>query len=278
MAAKYTAGIGANNISLNGVELSAAAGAGEEFAITIPNHGTPVISWQTAFSGGNPASITVLLEASLDGTNWFTVDTSTSVTGELRTVTGSYRFVRLNNSAVTVGTGINLLGSFTQSNIVTQPSSIDEILFANDMMNIPTTGTIEQVLKSVTIPANAFNTNFMGVEVWATFLAAANVNAKSCRIRMSGLAGTSVLSFVGDTSSGNNLQLYGYFPATISGTLLGTGLISRVFGGGTTVTATGAAGLNFAAPIDIVATGQTAVAAGDLSLTSMKVLLLRKKL
>lgn len=115
MSAKYSANIGLQSISLDAVSLAAPAGIGSEFALIIPNHGTPSIAWQIVFSAP-VGSITVLLEASLDGTNWFAIDTSTSITGEIRVVSGSYRFLRINNSAVTVGAGITITASFVYSN------------------------------------------------------------------------------------------------------------------------------------------------------------------
>ena len=115
MAVKYAANVGEDSISIDGEDLTGAFGAGSEFALVIPNHGTPSIAWQTVFSAP-VGSITVLLEASLNGSDWFTIDTSTSISGEIRTISGSYRFLRINNSAVTVGAGITLTASFVYSN------------------------------------------------------------------------------------------------------------------------------------------------------------------
>jgi len=107
MAVKYSANIGIPAYSIEEVSLAAAIGAGAEFAIPLPNFGSPNISWQTIFSGP-PASITVLLEASLDGSTWATIDTSTSTAGEIRNIVGTYNFLRINNSAVTGGAGLFL--------------------------------------------------------------------------------------------------------------------------------------------------------------------------
>ena len=115
MAVKYAANAAQLSTSIDGEDLTAAFGAGNEFALLIPNHGTPNIAWATVFSAP-VGSITVLLEASLDGTNWFTIDTSTSITGEIRTIFGPYQFLRINNSAVTVGAGITLTAYFIYSN------------------------------------------------------------------------------------------------------------------------------------------------------------------
>lgn len=154
MAVKYAANVGLESISINGEDLTAAFGAGSEFALTIPNHGTPSVAWQTIFSAA-PDSITVLLQASLDGINWFTIDTSTSVTGEIRSVSGSYKFLRINNSAVANGAGKTLTGSFVYSNSITTQTGEQEIsgvittaemnnLFSAPIVVIPDSAALNQ--------------------------------------------------------------------------------------------------------------------------------------
>jgi len=125
--AKYAANVGEDSISIDNVDLASAFGAGSEFALVIPNHGTPNITWQTVITG-TITSITVNLEASLDGINWFVIDTSSSITGEIRSVSGSYRFIRINNSAVADGAGDELTASFVYSNSIVTPASTEEIL------------------------------------------------------------------------------------------------------------------------------------------------------
>jgi len=147
MAVKYAAGIGQESVSIDGEDLTAAFGAGSEFALYIPNQGVPYITWQTSFSAA-PGSVTILLQASLDGSNWFTIDTSTNVNGEIRTVTGSFRFIRINNSAVTVGAGIDLTASFVQSNGV----SIETLDSAGIPIFVEVPITNAQVLASFTTP------------------------------------------------------------------------------------------------------------------------------
>lgn len=101
--------------SLSAVSLASAFGAGSEFSLVLPTQGTPYITWQTVFSAA-PDSVTVNLEASLDGTNWFVVDSSTAVAGEIRSLTGSYRFLRANNSAVANGAGKTLTVTLVYTN------------------------------------------------------------------------------------------------------------------------------------------------------------------
>jgi hypothetical protein len=57
-------------------------------------------TWQTIFSGGTPTSVTVVLQGSIDGTTFSTIDTSTSTAGETRTKAGAaYNFFRCNVTA-----------------------------------------------------------------------------------------------------------------------------------------------------------------------------------
>jgi len=85
------------------VDLNSAPGASTAYEIPLWKS-VPSISWQTVLSAA-PDAITIALEVSLDGTNWFALDTSTAINGEVRTVTGSYKYIRANISSVTTGTG-----------------------------------------------------------------------------------------------------------------------------------------------------------------------------
>ena len=60
-------------------------------------------TWQTVVTG-SPASVSVKLEGSLDGDNWYALDTSSNVSGELRAVVNSpVAFVRGNLATLTGG-------------------------------------------------------------------------------------------------------------------------------------------------------------------------------
>lgn len=103
--ARYSLDRGAVNISINGVNTN---GAGDEFAIVSTNRQAPeaILSWQVIVSGGTYTSININLEGSLDGTNWFTLDSSTAIAGELRHVANKkVRFVRANKTASVTNTG-----------------------------------------------------------------------------------------------------------------------------------------------------------------------------
>lgn len=74
----------------------------------LPQSSSLTITWTITYSGA-PASITVLLEGSLDNSNWFTIDTSTNTSGEGRTVSPlAWRFIRARISASSGGTGITV--------------------------------------------------------------------------------------------------------------------------------------------------------------------------
>lgn len=60
-------------------------------AVSVPSSvsGSPVIvTWENVITG-TPASLTAYLQASLDGVNFFTIDTSTNTGGEIRFVANS---------------------------------------------------------------------------------------------------------------------------------------------------------------------------------------------
>ncbi len=64
-------------------------------------------TWVTSYGTG-PASITILLETSLDNSVWSTLDTSTAVAGETRNVNTSAVFIRARISAISMGDNITV--------------------------------------------------------------------------------------------------------------------------------------------------------------------------
>lgn len=96
------------NRGVNAVSLAAvtATGAGGQFAIEAP-YTAPLamqFTWQSIVTGA-PATISITLEGSLDGSTWFVLDTSTQVAGETRFVTAKNAvLVRANLGTLTGGT------------------------------------------------------------------------------------------------------------------------------------------------------------------------------
>lgn len=102
MANRYSYERGSRAVSLAAVT---GVGAGDEFGLlpffggTIPS----TYSWDVIITGG-PASISVTLEGSLDGVNWFVLDTSTSTSNALRHVVDKpVRYLRANLGTLTGG-------------------------------------------------------------------------------------------------------------------------------------------------------------------------------
>lgn len=99
---------GKTEFSFNAISINAGpAGVGQDFALLQGSRTFETIGWQVSYSAA-PATTTVLLEASLDGSTWFTVDTSTNVNGEIRQLNGPYKFLRANNTVSTGGAGKTL--------------------------------------------------------------------------------------------------------------------------------------------------------------------------
>jgi len=65
----------------------------------LPDRST-TLTWQTFF-GTNPASCTFKLWGSLDGVTFVIIDTSTVITGDLKTVVTNVKFVYVELDAVT---------------------------------------------------------------------------------------------------------------------------------------------------------------------------------
>lgn len=66
------------------------------------------IIWGVTFSSA-PSAVDVILEASLDGTTWYTLDEMTNTAGEYRTLSSFLgKFVRARVDSVTGGSGITV--------------------------------------------------------------------------------------------------------------------------------------------------------------------------
>jgi hypothetical protein len=75
---------------------------------TLPVNTEAVITWVVAY-GSSPASITLLLQGSLDNSVWNTLDTVTSTTATSSTITsGGYRFFRFRVNASSGGTTVSI--------------------------------------------------------------------------------------------------------------------------------------------------------------------------
>lgn len=86
------------------VTLASAVGnaGGAQTAFSFPVNVTN-IGWTTAYTG-SPTGASVTLEGSLDGTNFYTIDTSTSTSGEYRAVSDKpVRAIRANVGTLSGG-------------------------------------------------------------------------------------------------------------------------------------------------------------------------------
>lgn len=146
-------------------------------------------------------------------------------------------------------------------------------------VGIATTGTVEEVLATCALPAGTLSANGATLRVSVFLHTAANANSKSFAVRVGGLAGAITYSSGG--SAANNLNII--FPGA------GAHVIQRT--GATTATAQGyanahtdkattamsvafaayldrAVSITWANALDLVITGTTPTAAGDLTLDS----------
>lgn len=66
-----------------------------------------LVTWQSSFAGA-PASVTLQILTSNDGTNYSVTDSSTAVGGEIRTFQTSARFIRARINAISGGSGVTV--------------------------------------------------------------------------------------------------------------------------------------------------------------------------
>lgn len=70
-------------------------------AVPHPKAGNRRITWNARYSA-TPTTVTIVLQGSMDDTNWFTLDTTTSTAGEVRSIETTVPFIR---ASLTVKTG-----------------------------------------------------------------------------------------------------------------------------------------------------------------------------
>jgi hypothetical protein len=88
-----------------------------------------LLTWQTVF-GTNPDAINIVIEASLDNDNWDIIDTSTDVSGEIRSIATGAPFIRARIVSITGGDDISVFaicktGVIGLENFVQGPSTVD---------------------------------------------------------------------------------------------------------------------------------------------------------
>lgn len=155
-------------------------------------------------------------------------------------------------------------------------TTADLVLYSDFNLNLPTTGTTEQVLKSIVIPGGLLTSGkYVAMSYAMTMRAAANTNAKTYNLRVGGIAGTALASTAADATSANRFSAGGTLYAEGSTNIYGTGWNSRTTGTNFIFAVNvGSLNLNTGTTLDVCAT--TATAAGDLILTSMRVALLAR--
>ena len=90
-------------LSINGAAIGAQSGT----IFALPSRAV-YIAWQTGYTG-SPSAVNVVLEVSLDGIIWNTLDTSTLTAGEARTVgPTAAAFIRARMVSNTGGTLISV--------------------------------------------------------------------------------------------------------------------------------------------------------------------------
>jgi hypothetical protein len=130
-----------------------------------------------------------------------------------------------------------------------------------------TTGTVEEVLATYTLPANTLSANGKGVRITAWGTTAANGNAKTTRIRFGGIGGTIVATVAG-SSSGSAVVLSCVIARTGAATQTSVSL-TQLMASSTNSVTVAAPTQTLSGTVDIVVTGTTATSAGDLTFVGM---------
>jgi hypothetical protein len=133
--AQATLGFGVTETSL-----SANGGGASTVGTAFATNGQYIsyITWTVAWSVA-PASDTILLQGSLDNSTWFTVDTSTNVNGELRSIGTSAKFVRAFVSAQSgvANVTVTLVAKSTAFSNLYNATFVGQSLFADGSSTAP---------------------------------------------------------------------------------------------------------------------------------------------
>lgn len=154
----------------------------------------------------------------------------------------------------------------------------DLVLASRGNLSLTTTGTSEEVLATVQIPAGALIGNYSGIHAQVYAVGAANANSKTVSIRLGGAAGAGMIARATTTSADtfggfvNGLVLDGTSKMAIHGCQSqGAGTTS-----GNIYTATVTSGQPFSGAVDIVFTLTTPIQAGDATIKAYRLVLLKK--
>ena len=123
-----------------------------------------------------------------------------------------------------------------------------------------TSGTAEEVLYTLTIPAGTFSREGSEVSLAFSYATAANGNAKTARIRMTSIGGTGISAVTSSTSA------IGHFHWLRCVRVSSSAMGCWVDANGGTPSWTMVTGLTFTNAIVMVACGTTATAAGDITI------------
>lgn len=123
-----------------------------------------------------------------------------------------------------------------------------------------TSGTIEEVLYTLTIPAGTFARDGSEVSIAFSYTTAANANAKTSRIRMTSIGGTGISAVTSSTSA------IGHFHWLRCVRTSSSAMGCWVNANGGTPSWTMVTGLTFTNAIVMVACGTSGVSAGDITI------------
>jgi hypothetical protein len=175
-------------------------------------------------------------------------------------------FAKTTDTLTVVGPGIFGNGSTVAKGTGSAVATLGGVLNVNTTSQA-TTGTVEEVLATYTLPANTLSANGKGVRITVSFEGAANTNSKTCRVRFGGIGGTIVTQRTFSTS-GDFVRGVAEVIRTGAATQQSSGSTANVNGITSTVSAPTQ---TLSGAVDIVATCITATASGDATFRYMLV-------
>lgn len=208
-------------------------------------------------------------------------NTNTAILGARAAGTGTFRATRLYGSNVAIFTGAtdgaaqNNFAVDSAGAVTARAGTSSSTFTVGGVLNVnttsqATTGTVEEILATYTLPANALSANGKGVRITAWGFGAANANAKVFRLRFGGIAG-SIIASGSSTTSSAVFRIQGEVLRTGAATQVASGVWTAGASLSTAVVTHGTAAptQTLSGTVDIVITGTTAASAGDLTFTAL---------
>jgi hypothetical protein len=179
-------------------------------------------------------------------------------------------FAKTTDTLTVVGPGIFGNGSTVAKGTGSAVATLGGVLNVNTTSQA-TTGTVEEVLATYTLPANTLSANGKGLRITMRGTMVSTTNSRVFRIRFGGIGGTIVGLVSSTTAAHTQARIVVEIIRTGSATQITTGTSTYGANSGAAVASVTntAPTQDLTAAVDIVVVGETSAALGDVTFTAL---------